>query len=251
MEACVSRWSPLPEPCKSLQRAALSRELFHCIQACVQLCCNYANGCEHGKPAIVKLSQSHLLSVLVQASWITEVARLLVWALSPRTELQQSSRDKKSRKAIATRGCGHSTQALWHTLEARKLHIVLNNSSDCCHHCHSAVLDLSSTIVPETSLIPHLCEPSRVPEAKRRHCTQLFGRIEVWGALRLLFLLNGLACACTSTHCPRALHCSCPGCCLGSCCACCCLGSCSTCSSLRSCRASGCLCCGCCSCCSS
>mmetsp|Transcript_29708 Transcript_29708/g.65599 ORF Transcript_29708/g.65599 Transcript_29708/m.65599 type:complete len:241 (-) Transcript_29708:59-781(-) len=230
--------------------AASNRELFNCVQSCVQFCSNDADGCEHCEPAIVQFPQTHLFSVLVQADWITEVSGLLVWALGPSTQLEQSCHNEENSDAVGPRGCCHGAQSLGHTLEARKLHIVLDNCSNSCHHSNAAMLDLCGAQVPEASLITHLHKPCRVPEAKWCHCTQLLGGIKAWRALHFTLLLDRLACSGTSTHCARALHCSCPCRCLGSCCACCRLRSRRTCGCcFSSCGSSRCLSCSCCTCC--
>ena len=82
---------------------------------------------------------AHLLVVLVQAERVAEVARLLVIALGPSSQLEDAAQAEEGHEAIAAGRSDGSSKAGRHRIEARELDVVLRNCTQCCHHGHTAV----------------------------------------------------------------------------------------------------------------
>merc|ERR1712137_578304 len=132
----------------------------------------------------------------------SQVARLLGRILGPSAKLQSSCSCKECCKAVGSWSYLNGIEACWDFLEAWELHVVLHDCTHGSHHGDTAVLDFSSTEVPEASQVTLLAEASRIKVSQRLRDSDLLGRVK--GSIRLsllTFTSNGFASACSSSCC--------------------------------------------------
>mmetsp|Transcript_62133 Transcript_62133/g.138723 ORF Transcript_62133/g.138723 Transcript_62133/m.138723 type:complete len:215 (-) Transcript_62133:871-1515(-) len=178
--SCTHESTNVKSIATSVQPLCSEAELLDGIFAGVKLCRDNANGCEHSEASVVDFPLAHLLGVLVEADGVAEVARLLVRALSPCSQLQDARDCKKRHEAVASRRGDGGGQSRRHGVKPRELDVVLDHGPKCGHHGHSAVLDLSSTKLLEAFLITYLGETSRVKVVQGRQHADLKARIKRW-----------------------------------------------------------------------
>mmetsp|Transcript_57142 Transcript_57142/g.170005 ORF Transcript_57142/g.170005 Transcript_57142/m.170005 type:complete len:215 (-) Transcript_57142:895-1539(-) len=173
-----------------LQGIGLESKLLDGVLPCRELSGKNAQNADHRHSAVADLLGAHLISVHLQAKWVTKVAWFLGWILAP-LQLQDTTGRKDEDQPQDSLARSGSSEGALGALEAREPQKVLPNGPNGGHHGDTAMLNLRGTQLLEAGLVADLAEAERVKVAERHSCANLLCGVERRGRRRALRRLNG------------------------------------------------------------